>query len=98
MNWILVAFVFNLAANGDFDSPKILYRGFPTEEAYNVAGEHFREQFVLPDSTKSASICIDKAVFDTRDWQVLESPAAQGSLPGGEPARKRRRDARLRCR
>lgn len=85
MNWILVAFVFRLAASGDFDSPKMLYRGFPTEQACNAAGEHFREQFVLPESAKSASICIDKAAFDTKDWQILESPAAQVSLPGRAP-------------
>ena len=79
MNWILVAFVFRLAANGDFDSPKMLYRGFPTEEACNLAGEHFREEFLLPESAKSASICIDKAAFDTKDWQILESPVADVS-------------------
>ena len=78
MNWMLVAFVFNLAPNGNFEAPKMLYRGFPTEQACNAAGEHFREQFVLPESTKSASICIDKAAFDTPDWQILETPAAGG--------------------
>ena len=77
MNWILVAFVFNLAANGDFDSPKMLYRGFGTEEACNFAGEHFREQFVLPESTKSVSICIDKAAFDSTGWQVLGTPRSE---------------------
>ena len=82
MNWVLVAFVFRLAANGEFESPRMLYRGFSTEEACNLAGEHFREQFVLPESTKSASICIDKAAFETKDWQILESPAAQVSIPG----------------
>lgn len=76
MNWILVAFVFNLASTGDFESPRMLYRGFPTEEACNLAGEHFREEFVLPESTKSASICIDKAASDATDWQILETPAA----------------------
>ena len=79
MNWILVAFVFKVGANGDYDSPKMLYRGFPTEQACNLAGEHFREQFVLPESTKSASISIDKAAFDTKDWQILESPAGEVS-------------------
>ena len=79
MNWILVAFVFKLAANGDFDSPKMLYRGFPTEEACNFAGEHFRDKFILPVSTKSVSICIDKAAFDTVDWQILETPKSATS-------------------
>ncbi len=84
MNWILVAFVFRLAANGDFESPEMLYRGFPTEQACNAAGEHFREEFVLPESTKSASICIDKAAFDTKDWQILESPVGDVS-PSSQP-------------
>lgn len=78
MTWLLVAFIFNLGANGEFESPRMLYRGYPTEDACNAAGEHFREQFVLPESTKSASICIDKAAFDSRDWQILESAGAKG--------------------
>lgn len=83
MNWILVAFVFNLDANGDFASPRMLYRGFPTEEACNLAGEHFREQFVLPELTKSASICIDKAAFDTKEWQILEAPKSESPATAG---------------
>lgn len=90
MNWILVAFVFNISATGDFAAPKMLYRGFPTETACNAAGEHFREEFILPESTKSASLCIDKAAFDTADWQILESPksetpAAAHSTPKRKP-------------
>ena len=77
MNWILVAFVFNISANGDVDAPKMLYRGFPTEDACNSAGEHFRDEFVLPQSTKSVSICIDKAAFDATDWQILETPKSE---------------------
>lgn len=93
MNWMLVAFVFNVAANGEFEAPKMLYRGFPTEDACNFAGEHFREEFVLPERTKSASICIDKAAFDAKDWQILESaaaampPAGEGRQPPGLPRR-----------
>jgi len=77
MNWILVAFVFNLAPNGDFEAPKMLYRAFPTEQACNLAGEHFREEFILPQSTKSASLCLDRAAFGAKDWQVLESPVSE---------------------
>ena len=77
MNWILVAFVFNISANGEFAAPKMLYRGFPTEPACNAAGEHFRDEFILPESTKSASLCIDKSAFDTADWQILETPKSE---------------------
>ena len=77
MNWILVAFVFNLSPTGDLADPKMLYRGFRTEAECNVAGEHFREAFVLPEETKSVSICIDKAAFEQSQWQMLEKPKTE---------------------
>ena len=69
--------MFSLSPNGDLAAPKMLYRGFPTEASCNGAGEHFREEFLLPETTKSASICIDKAAFDAADWQILEAPKSE---------------------
>ena len=82
MNWILVAFVFKVSASGDLDAPKMLYRGFPTEDTCNLAGEHFRDAFTLPATTKSVSICIDKAAFDATDWQILERPKSGTPVVG----------------
>lgn len=85
MNWILVAFVFNLAANGDFDPPKMLYRGFATEEACNFAGEHFREQFVLPESTKSVPSASTRLRSIQRAGRSSGHPRARHLLPGNAP-------------
>lgn len=82
MNWILVAFIFNISATGDLEGPRMLYRGFPTEDACDFAGEHFRDEFVLPESTKSVSICIDKAAFDAGEWQILETPKSEAPAVG----------------
>ena len=76
MNWILVAFIFNLSPTGDLADPKMLYRGFLTEAECNAAGEHFRDLFALPQTTKSVSICIDKTAFSSTEWQLLEQPKA----------------------
>lgn len=77
MNWILVAFVFNVSPSDDLTEPRMLYRGFPSEASCNAAGEHFRDEFLLPEATKSVSICIDKAAFDSADWQILETPKSE---------------------
>lgn len=74
MKWLLIAFVFNGSATVGSQPPKFIYKAFPTEQACNTAGEHFREVLGLPEVAESVSVCIDKGAFNATDWKLLATP------------------------
>lgn len=76
MNWLLIAFVFDVSTDGSHGEPKLLYKAFPTEQACNAVGANFREVLAVPEAAESISVCIDKAAFHAGDWKTLGTAPA----------------------
>jgi hypothetical protein len=70
MNWLVIAFVF-VPSHGGLGEPRVLYKAFPTEQACNAVGEHFREALSMPVGLESVSVCLDRASFDAADWELI---------------------------
>ena len=80
MNWLLVAFILVPTANGGLGEPRVLYKAFPTEQACNAVGDHFREVMAMPEGLESVSVCLDRKSFEAKEWRLIQEsqPATMG--------------------